>query len=99
MWPFKREADVRRLGDVEETAFLSVAGEAIMAVPEADHERSTPGGKASSVQFVHFPFTEARVARFRTPDTPVVLGFEHPAYAHQAVMPEEVRAALAEDFD
>jgi len=28
-----------------------------------------------------------------------VLGFRHPAYAHMAVMPEAVRAALAEDFE
>ncbi len=97
--PERRRAFLSRLGGVEATAFLSVAGEEIMAVPEADLERGTPGGKASSVQFVHFPFTVAQVARFRTPDTPAILGFKHPAYAHQAVMPEEVRAALAEDFD
>jgi hypothetical protein len=29
----------------------------------------------------------------------VVVGLDHPNYAHTAVMPEPVRAALAEDFD
>jgi hypothetical protein len=29
----------------------------------------------------------------------VVAGFDHPNYGHMAVLPEPVRAALAEDFD
>ncbi|MCH8999567.1 MAG: DUF3501 domain-containing protein, partial [Proteobacteria bacterium] len=29
----------------------------------------------------------------------IVAGFTHPEYAHMAVLPEPVRAALAEDFD
>jgi hypothetical protein len=28
----------------------------------------------------------------------VTFGFDHPSYAHMAVMPEAVRAAVAEDF-
>jgi len=28
-----------------------------------------------------------------------VVGFKHPHYGHMAVMPEGVRAALAQDFD
>jgi len=29
----------------------------------------------------------------------IVIGFDHPAYAHMTIMPDEVRAALAADFD
>ena len=31
--------------------------------------------------------------------TEVIIGFDHANYSHMAVMPEVVRAALAEDFD
>jgi hypothetical protein len=48
---------------------------------------------------VHFPFSAAQVAKFRTPSAQVVIGFEDPKYAHMAVMPEATRAALAKDFD
>jgi hypothetical protein len=51
------------------------------------------------VQFVWFPFSAAQIARFRTRGTRVLVGIDHPNYAHMAVMPEAVRAALAEDFD
>jgi uncharacterized protein DUF3501 len=51
------------------------------------------------VQFVWFRFAPAQVARFKTPDMRIIVGFDHPNYAHMAVMPDPVRAALAEDFD
>src|SRR5690606_2220488 len=51
----RREAFLARLGGIEETAFLEFAGEKVTAVPEADVDRTTADGKASSVQFLHFP--------------------------------------------
>ncbi|HUK00447.1 MAG TPA: hypothetical protein VLV85_19500 [Stellaceae bacterium] len=36
--------------------------------------------------------------RFRTPGTEVLVGIDHPNYGHLAMMPEAVRAALAEDL-
>jgi hypothetical protein len=30
---------------------------------------------------------------------PIAVGFDHPNYAHMAVLTEPVQAALAEDFD
>ena len=74
-------------------------GEKIAGVPEADVDRTTAAGKASAVQFIHFPFTDAQVEKFRTSGSEVVIGFDHPQYSHMAVMPEAVRAALAQDFD
>ncbi|HVV93013.1 MAG TPA: DUF3501 family protein [Hyphomicrobiales bacterium] len=97
--PERRHRLLGRLGGVEETAFVSVGGHKIMGVPEADQDRTTAEGKASSVQFVHFPFTAEAIAAFRQPGAQVVLGLEHPAYSHMAVMPEPVRAELAGDFD
>lgn len=97
--PGRRQRFLAGLGGVEETAFLKFAGETITGVPEADVDRTSAAGKASSVQFLHFPFTPEQAAAFKAEGTEVVLGFSHPAYAHMTRLPEAVRAALAADLD
>lgn len=97
--PDRRRRILGQLGGIEETAFISVDGDMVMGVAETDQDRSTAEGKASSVQFVHFPFTAPQIAAFRRPGAQVVLGLKHPAYSHMAVLPEAVRTALAADFD
>jgi hypothetical protein len=97
--PVRRDAALRRLGGIEAHIFLSVGGASIRAVAETDVERTKADGKTSSVHFVHFPFTDAQVAGFRTPKAQVIVGFDHPEYSHMAVMPDAVRQALAADFD
>lgn len=94
----RRQQLLGKLGGVEETVSIGLDGETIAGVPETDMDRSIAGGKASSVQFVHFPFSPEQIKRFRTPGTRIVVAIEHPAYAHMAIMPENVRAALAQDF-
>ena len=88
-----------RLGGIEDTAFITVGGEKISARAEADQDRTTSDGKASSVQFVHFHFTPAQIAAFRQTGAQVILGLSHANYTHMAVLPEDVRTALAADFD
>ncbi len=95
----RRQRALAGLGGVELTVTMSVAGETIAAVPEDDVERSTDGGRASSVHFLHFPFTPNQVTTFRASDARVVVAIGHPGYAHMAVLPDDVRAALAGDFD
>jgi hypothetical protein len=97
--PARRAAMLARLGGIENHIFLDVAGERIRGEPDPTRENTSPGGKASSVQFMRFPFTADQIARFGAPGTQVVAGFDHPNYGHMAVMPEAVRAALAADFD
>jgi hypothetical protein len=94
-----RKLALSRLGGIEETAFIGVGGARIVGAPEADMDRTNADGKASSVQFIHFKFTPEQVAAFRAPGAQVLVGFSHPNYGHMAVMPEPVRAALAQDFD
>ena len=102
---FEIDDDVRRkmvlskLGGVEETAFLKFAGETVAGVPEADVDRPNADGTASSVQFIHFPFTDAQAAAFQAAGTEVTLGFAHPDYAHMVVLTETVRTELAGDLD
>ena len=95
----RRRTVLGRLGGFEETMFLRFGGEEIAGVPEDDIDRTTADGKASSVQFVHFPFTEAQAAAFKSGAGEAIVGVGHPNYAHMAVMSEAVREALAGDLD
>lgn len=96
--PGRRDRMLSRLGGLEATATLTVAGEMISAVAETDVERTTKDGKTSSVHFLRFPLSDAQIAAFRTPGARVLLSVAHPDYDHMAALPEPVRAALAEDF-
>ncbi len=97
--PVRRARVLATLGGIEHTMWLRVAGETIKGIAEEDQDRTNEAGKASSVHFVHFPFTPAQIAAFRRPGTEVIAGFSHANYGHMAVIPEPVRAALADDFD
>ncbi len=94
----RRKAFLSKLGGVEETAFIEIDGSQAFGKPEEDVDRTTAEGKASSVQFIHFPLNEEQAAKFRQPGTRVIVGFSHPQYSHMVVMPEATRAALAEDL-
>jgi hypothetical protein len=97
--PVRRKTILAKLGGIEETAFMRVGGETVRGRPEEDQDRTSAEGKASSVQFIHFPFTAEQIALFRRPGTEIVLGFTHPDYAHMTMLPDGMRAALAEDFN
>lgn len=97
--PARRATALARLGGIENYIFLELDGERIAGKPDPSRENTSADGKASSVQFVWFPFTASQIAKFKTPAMRIIAGFDHPNYAHMAVMPEAVRAALAEDFD
>lgn len=97
--PVRRANVLARLGGIEETMFIRIGDDKIVGQPEEDQDRTNAEGKASSVQFVHFSFTPAQIAKFRTSSQMVVVGMEHPNYGHMAVMPDAMRAELAGDFD
>ena len=86
------------LGNIEDQVFLRFGGETVSGRPESDQDRTNESGKTSSVHFLHFPFTAQQIAKFKQPGSEVVIGISHEKYRHMAVMPEETRQALAEDF-
>ena len=86
------------LGGVEETVTMSFDGKTVTAVPEEDVDRTTANGKASAIQFLHFPFTAGQIAKFCQPGVQVTLGIGHFKYGHMAIVPEKVRAVLSADF-
>jgi len=97
--PVRRTRVLSTLGGIEHTIYLRVGGETIKGVAEDDQDRTNAEGKASSVHFVHFPFTAAQIAAFRRPDTEVIAGFSHDNYGHMTVIPAAVRTALQGDFE
>lgn len=97
--PVRRAQFLHGLGGIEETVSFEFAGETVKGVPEADIDRTTADGKASSVQFLHFPFTDAQAAKFKDAGTQVQLQIAHEKYGHIAILPAPVKDALASDFD
>ena len=96
--PIRRARVLGMLGGVEHKAFIRVGSDTIRAVAEDDQDRTREDGKASSVQFMRFPFTAAQVEAFRSGAGDVIVGFDHANYGHMAVMPPAVRQALSRDF-
>lgn len=97
--PDRRHRELSRLGEVEKFVSLQFGGHVVTARAEDDVERTNAEGKTSSVHFLHFDLTPEQIALFKTPGTQVLAAITHPHYGHMAVMPEAVRAALAEDLD
>lgn len=97
--PDRRHRELSRLGEVEKFVSLQFSGHVVSARAEEDVERTNADGKTSAVHFLHFDLTSEQIALFKAPGTQVLAAVTHPHYGHMAVMPEAVRAALAEDLD
>lgn len=94
----RRAAVLAMLGGVENQMELRLGGEIIRGRAERDLDYTSAEGKASSVQFVHFPFTAAQILKFRAPAAEITVAITHPSYGHIAIMPQPVRQELARDF-
>ena len=64
--PISRAAFLGKVGGIEDKVFMKINGEKIKAVPEEDVDRTSTEGKASSVQFIHFNFTDDQVKKFQS---------------------------------
>ena len=96
--PARRMAVLHQVGGIEDHMLLIIGGETVRGEPDAERENTSEHGKASSVQFVRFTLTPAQKAEFKSPATPVMLGFDHPRYGHLAALPTATREALAQDL-
>ena len=94
----RRARELARLGAIEDTTFLKFGPHRIIGLPENDQDRTTADGKASSVQFVHFPFTTEQIGTFSQAGAEVLLGLDHTHYRHLTIFPEEIREELTKDF-
>ncbi len=96
--PVQRDKLLHRLGGVEHKLVLAFADEKVLGEADPTRENTSPEGKASSVQFLRFPFSKEQKAKFKVAGTQVVAGIEHPNYGHMAVLSEAARQALADDL-
>ena len=96
--PISREAFLGKVGGIEEKVFMKINGEKIKAIPEEDVDRTSTEGKASSVQFIHFNFTDDQIAKFKSEEIEVEIGIDHKEYSHTTKLSVENKKSLSADF-
>ena len=96
--PISRAAFLGRVGGIEEMVFMKINGEIVKGVPEEDVDRTSAEGKASSVQFIHFNFTDEQIQKFKSNDVNIELGMDHKEYSHTTKLSKENIASLSADF-
>ena len=96
--PISRAAFLGKVGGIEETVFMQINGEKIKAVPEEDVDRTSTEGKASSVQFIHFNFTDDQIEKFQSNNPEIELGIDHEEYSHSTKLSKENITSLSADF-
>ena len=95
--PVSRAAFLGKVGGIEEKVFMKIGGEKIQAVPEEDVDRTSAEGKASSVQFIHFKFTDEQITKFKS-TFEVEIGINHAEYSHTTKLTDVTIKSLLEDF-
>ena len=96
--PISRAAFLGKVGGIEEMVFMKINGETVKAIPEEDVDRTSAEGKASSVQFIHFNFTDEQIQKFKSSDVNIELGMDHKEYSHTTKLSKENIVSLSEDF-
>ncbi|MDC0943164.1 DUF3501 family protein [Pelagibacteraceae bacterium] len=97
--PLSRTEFLNKVGGIEEKVFLKIGNEKIKSIPEQDVDRTSSEGKASSVQFIHFEFTDNQIKNFKDLSNEIIIGVEHEMYSHTVKLSENNKKALALDFD
>ena len=95
----KRKEFLNSVGGIEEETFIQIGENKIISRPEQDTDRTSEDGKASSVHFLHFDFTEELINDFVKEQSTVLLGFNHKNYKHFSELSQEVKSELKKDFD
>ena len=96
--PISRGAFLGKVGGIEKKIFMKIDNQEIKAVPEADVDRTSAEGKASSVQFIHFKFTEDQIEKFKSGSANIELGIDHKEYTHTTKLTEDNIKSLSADF-
>ena len=96
--PVRRAKVLGELGGVEDHFYLQLGAERAAGLADSDQERTRDDGKTSSVHFVHFALTPAQAAILRDPAAQVMVGCDHPLYAHLAALSPASREELSKDL-
>ena len=97
--PLSRAEFLNKVGGIEEKVFLKIGAEKIKSIPEQDVDRTSAEGKASSVQFIHFEFTDEQIKKFKDSSNEIIIEVDHEMYAHTVKLTDNNKKALALDFD
>jgi len=97
--PVSRAAFLGKVGGIEEKIFIKIDGEIVNAIPEQDVDRTSAEGKASSVQFLHFKFTNEQIQKFKLDGASVEIGIEHKDYSHTTKLSTKNIISLLADFN
>ena len=96
--PITRAAFLGKVGGIEEKVYMRVNGDLIKAVPEEDVDRTSAEGKASSVQFIHFKFSDEQIENFKLYSSNIEIGIDHKEYSHSTKLKEQTVQSLLTDF-
>ena len=96
--PALRADFLNKVGGIEEKVYLKIAGEKIKAIPETDVDRTSSEGKASSVQFLHFNFSNEQIKKIKDLNNEVTITIDHTVYNHTAKILQDTKIALIKDF-
>ena len=96
--PVSRGAFLGKVGGIEEKIFMKIDNEVVKAVPEDDVDRTSAEGKASSVQFIHFKFSDDQISKIKSGNIKIELGIDHKEYAHTTKLTEDNIKSLLTDF-
>ena len=96
--PVSRASFLGKVGGIEEKVFMRIDKELIKAIPEEDVDRTSAEGKASSVQFIHFKFTDNQIEKFKSNLSIIEVGINHKEYSHSTKLNEQTIKSLSADF-
>ena len=97
--PLTRANFLNKIGGIEEKVYMKVGEDKVKGTPETDVDRTSAEGKASSVQFLHFNFSDEQIKKFKDINTQVFIGIEHDLYNHMTNIIGDTRLALISDFN
>ena len=96
--PISRAAFLGKVEGIEGTIYIKINDEIIKAVTEEDMNRTTAEGKASSVHFIHFNFSNDQIKKFKSNNSKIELCIDHKEYSHSTKLSKQNIASLSADF-
>ena len=96
--PTLRSDFLGKVGGIEKKVYIQLNKEKINAISETDVDRTSSEGKASSVQFLHFSFSDDQIKFFKDLNNEVALSIGHSLYNHKTIITKETKTSLIKDF-
>ena len=96
--PVSRAVFLSKVGGIETKVYMKIDNEIVNAIAEEDVDRTSSEGKASSVQFLHFKFSEDQINKFKTGTKNIELSIDHDEYGHTTKLTEDNIKSLSADF-